>query len=80
MDKNSIDERVCRACYWREWYRGEEDIHCTNDVSLIEAKQRLIAAGLEEVPTDMSEGEAIALARKNGYELVELLQGARPGE
>ena len=20
LDKNSIGERVCRACYWRQWY------------------------------------------------------------
>lgn len=80
LDKNAIGEKVCRACYWREWYRGEEDIHYTNGMSLVEAKRRLVAAGLGEAPVDMSEAEARALARKNGYELVELLQGARPGE
>lgn len=75
MDKNAIGEKVCRACYWREWYRGEEDIHYTNGMSLVEAKRRLVGAGLEEAPVDMSEAEARALARKNGCELVELLQG-----
>lgn len=80
MDKNAIGEKVCRACYWREWYRGEEDVHYTNGMSLVETKQRLVAEGLEEVSVDMSEAEARALARKNGYELVELLLGARPGE
>lgn len=80
LDKNAIGEKVCRACYWREWYRGEEDIHYTNGMSLVEAKGRLVAAGLEEAPVDMSEAETRALARKNGFELVELLQGARPGE
>lgn len=49
-------------------------------MSLVEAKRRLVAAGLEEAPVDMSEAEARMLARENGYELVELLQGARPGE
>ncbi len=33
-----------------------------------------------EPPADMSEGEARSLAERNGYELVDLLQGARPGE
>ena len=80
LDKNAIGEKVCRACYWRDWHRGEEDIHYTNGMSLVEAKQRLVAAGLEEAPVDMSETEVRALTRKNGYELVELLQGARPGE
>ena len=80
LDKNAIGEKVCRACCWREWYRGEEDIRYTNGMSLVEAKQRLVAAGLEEAPVDMSEAEARMLARENGYELVELLQGARPGE
>lgn len=75
MDKNAIGEKVCRACYWREWYRGEEDIHYTNGMSLVEAKQRFVAAGMEEAPVDMSEAEARAMAHKNGYELVELLQG-----
>lgn len=79
LDKNAIGEKVCRACYWRDWYRGEEDIHYTNGVSLVEAKQRLVAAGLEESPVDMSETESRALARKNGYKLVELLQGRVPG-
>ena len=80
LDKNAIGEKVCRACYWRKWCRGEEDILYTNGMSLVEAKRRLVAAGLEEAYVDMSEAEARALARKNGYELVELLQGARPGE
>ena len=31
---------------------------------------------MEEAPIDMSEAEARALARKNGYGLVELLRGA----
>lgn len=73
LDKTNPGER-------REWYRGEEDIHYTSGMSLVEAKHRLVAAGLEESPIDMSETELRALARKNGYELVELLQGARPGE
>lgn len=80
LDKNTIGEKVCRACCWREWYRGEEDIHYTNGMSLVEAKQRLVAAGLGEAPVVMSEGETRALACKNGYEFVELLQGTRPGE
>lgn len=80
LGKNADGEKVCRACYWRDWYRGEEDIHYANGMSLVEAKQRLVAAGLEEAPVDMSEAEARMLARENGYELVELLQGARPGE
>lgn len=80
LDKNAIGEKVCRACYWREWYRGEEDIHYTNGMGLVEAKQRLVAAGLEEAPSDRGEREANALARRSGYELVELLQDARPGE
>ena len=80
LGKNADGEKVCRACYWRDWYRGEEDIHYANGMSLVEAKQRLVATGLEEAPVDMSEAEARMLARENGYELVELLQGARPGE
>lgn len=73
LDKTNPGQR-------RDWYRGEEDIHYTSGMNLVDAKQRLVAAGLEEAPVDMSETEARALARKNGYELVELLQGARPGE
>ena len=45
LDKNAIGEKVCRACYWREWHRGEEDIHYTNGMSLVEAKRRLVAMG-----------------------------------
>lgn len=80
LDKNSIGEKTCRACYWREWYRSDEDIRYTSGVNLVEAKQRLVAEGLMEPPADMSEGEARSLAERNGYELVDLLQGARPGE
>ena len=50
LDKNAIGEKVCRACYWREWYRGEEDIHYTNGMSLVEAKQRLVSMGFMATP------------------------------
>lgn len=50
LDKNAAGEKVCRACYWREWYRGEEDIHYTNGMSLVEAKRRLVAMGFMATP------------------------------
>ena len=78
LDKNSIGEKTCRACYLREWHRSDEDIRYTSGVNLVEAKQRLVAEGLMEPPADMSEGEARSLAERNGYELVDLLRGARP--
>lgn len=80
LDKNAIGEKTCRAYYWREWYRGEDDLHYSNSTSLTEMKQRLVSLGLDEPPVDMSEDEASALARKNGYEFVGLLQCARPGQ
>lgn len=51
LDKTNPGQR-------RDWYRGEEDIHYTSGMSLVEAKRRLVAAGLEEAPVDMSETEA----------------------
>lgn len=80
LDKNAAGEKVCRACYWREWYRAEEDIHYESGVNLVDAKRELVAAGLAEAPVDMSGEEAGLLTRRNGYELVDLLEGARPGE
>lgn len=50
LDKNAIGEKVCRVCYWREWYRGEEDIRYTNGMSLVEAKGRLVAMGFMATP------------------------------
>lgn len=49
-------------------------------MSLVEAKQLPRGGGPGGGAVDMSETEVRALTRKNGYELVELLQGARPGE
>lgn len=39
-DKNVIGEKARCAYYRREWHRGEEDIHYTNGMDPIEAKQR----------------------------------------
>ena len=81
VDDVLIDQLVCRACYWREWY-------FQSDALYQEQVERLMAlpAGAEEdwrqsLPLfrpPLSWNDAEALAARHGYELVELLGGYTP--
>ena len=64
LDKRGIGEPVCRRCYWESWYRGSWE-------------QFGVGQGHKGA---MSEAGARWLAQQFGYDLVDLVQGAVPGE
>ena len=64
LDKHGIGERVCRRCYWESWYQDSRD-------------RFGVSQGHGNL---MSEKGAKWLANQFGYDLIELVQGAIPGE
>lgn len=83
LDKNSIGERVCRACYWRQWYGSARDLYEEGVKQLIDSgmtREELIKQGVIFSKHDASWNEARSLCEQNGYELKDLIRGDRPGE
>lgn len=83
LDKNAIHERVCRACYWRAWYREAHDLHDSSVQQMINrgiSRSALIQEGVVEERRDATWEEAEKLADKHGYDLVDLIRGIRKGE
>lgn len=83
LDKNAIGEPVCRACYWLSWY-GESHALYDRSVRKILAegvpRSELIRQGVITQEHDATWAQAESLAQENGYDLVDLIHGARPGD
>lgn len=69
LHKNEIGEQVCRCCFWLDWYKGEPDYSSLSEVFPKSSKRKTLS-----IP------EAEELARKAGFELIELKHGSKPGD
>lgn len=82
LDKNDIQEPVCRACYWMGWYGWAGNIYDGSVQTLLKqgySRKDLIDQGVIKLEKDKSWSDAELLATRNDYILVDLLHGKRPG-
>ena len=83
LDKNASCEPVCRACHWIHWYSGAHALYDSAVRRLIEAgatRRELIEQGVIGRPQGLGWEGASQLARAHGYDLVDLIEGDRPGD
>ena len=83
LDKNAIGERVCRACYWRNWYgeaRGLYDSAVQQMINRGIPRSRLIEEGVIRIKHDLAWDEAEGFANEHGYDLIDLFHGDHRGE
>lgn len=81
LEKNGCGERVCRACYWREWYRDSHELYDAAVQNMIAdgiTKQELYEQGVLTIRKDTPWCESERLANQNGYDLIDLIRGDRP--
>lgn len=82
-NKTLVDQLVCRACYWRAWYRISDELYRRQvDKLLAEgwSPEELKRQGVIAEPRNLSREKAEKLASSHGYELLELLRGDNPGD
>jgi hypothetical protein len=83
LDKNEVGERVCRACYWSQWYGDTRALVHSAIKHLLDKGANLddlVDQGVVTAREATSFSDAKRLANEHGYELVDLLTGERPGE
>lgn len=83
LNKNSIGEEVCRACYWRQWYGSAYDLYEEGVRQLIDfgmTREELIKQGIIFQRHDASWDETQSLCKQNGYKLIDLIHGDCAGE
>lgn len=82
LDKNRIGEGVCRACYWRAWYRESDRISVSQARRLLSegwTMDELRAQGVIEDREGLTEEEAARFAREHGYALDGIIRAGRSG-
>jgi hypothetical protein len=80
LDKNAIGERVCRTCYWLQWYRGSHELYDSAVQAMINkgvTRRELIEQGVLTPRKGLGWDKASQLANQHGYELVDLFTGDR---
>lgn len=82
-NKKLADELVCRACFWRTWYRISDALYNQQVGKLLAegwSPEELERQGVVAKPQSLSREEAERLAADHGYELLDLLHGDNPGD
>lgn len=83
LDKNDIAEKVCRACYWTDWYA---DCRVLRDEAIQSLLLQgydyndLVKQGVMDERATLRLSQARDLAEKNGYELIDLISGKLLGD
>lgn len=80
LDKNAHGERVCRACHWLAWYGVAHELYDGSVRAMIErgaTRRELIEQGVISQKKGLGWKKASELAEKHGFELVDLITGAR---
>lgn len=83
LDKNDIGEPVCRTCFWLGWYTDAHELYDNGVLRLIESgltRRELIEQGVISKPQGLGWEQASKLAQAHGYDLVDLIEGRRPGD
>lgn len=83
LDKNDIGEKVCRACYWTDWYAGCRVLRDEAIQSLLSQSYSyndLVKQGVMDEGTALRLSQARDLAEENGYELIDLISGKQSGD
>lgn len=82
-NKKLADQLVCRACYWRAWYRISDGLYRRQVEGLLaegRSPEELKRQGVVMEPRGLAREEADQLASSHGYELLDLLYGDNPGD
>lgn len=83
LDKNAQGERVCRACHWLSWYGVAHELYDGSVQTMIErgaTRRELIEQGVISQEKGLGWKKASELAEKHGFELVDLITGARESD
>lgn len=83
LDKYSIGDKVCRACYWTGWYADCRVLRNEAIQSLLSQGYNyndLVKQGVMDERTALRLFEARDLVEENGYELIDLISGKQTGD
>ncbi len=83
LDNNGRYEKTCRACFWMGWYGRSRSLQHAGIKDMLDhdaSLDDLIDQGAVTPSQAMGLADARKLAAENGYELVDLLRGDRPGD
>lgn len=83
LDKNAQHERVCRACYWLAWYGGAHELYNSAVRAMIKKgvpRRVLMEQGVLDQPKGLGWDKASELAKKHGFELLDLITGEKESD
>lgn len=83
LDKNAQGERICRACYWLAWYGGAHELYDSSVQAMIDSgvsRRELIEQGVISQSRGLGWEKASKLAEEHGFELLDLITGARESD
>ena len=82
LDTHKKSDKVCRACYWLDWYGWSNGLHDSSINQLLASgfdEEELAEQGITTNEKDLRWSIAEASTNEHGYDLINLIRGPRAG-